>query len=477
MQLKATFAAFVISGVGVIFLMSARVGDAADPSQQFTMIGIVVALMFVYGLYLWQRSSANLATEADGETFYYLGFIFTLATLVATFMPLLWTTGKPDSKHVLGLFGLGLITTFVGLAGRIVFSQFADPLDDGENALRRVARAAEEAAQNIEAVSLQIRRSGEQMESGLKEGHGRLIVEIERQSQTFTAQLARYVEQSSRSMEQVTAVSTTRISELMDVLEERLGAIRLPPKELSEQLSAEITMSVGKLSALSAGLNESTVRLKEAGLRFSEASKAAAQAKDHFENLGGAAQGTAASMQAVAQAADKSQGAFDRVSQSVDDVEAGVRQGQLTIGKAVTDITADMDKGRAAWTSFVDASISLQDQVRQLAISAETLLKVVGAVAAAAAEAQKATLAFSEGASGLANAARLGSGATNELMDRNAEAVKKFGELMVIVNTHQAQLQKLAATISADISASQEAVRKVHKQLVASASFIVQKLE
>src|SRR5205807_4125438 len=92
-------------------------------SWHWTMTTLVVGLMVVYGVVLLIRSRTAFASETDGETFYYLGFIYTLATLVATFAPLLNSSERPESRHVLGLFGLGLITTFVGLAGRIVFAQ------------------------------------------------------------------------------------------------------------------------------------------------------------------------------------------------------------------------------------------------------------------------------------------------------------------------------------------------------------------
>src|SRR5262245_63219931 len=105
------------------------------------MITLVVGLMAVYGLVLWIRSRTEYASETDGETFYYLGFIYTLATLVATFAPLLNSAQRPESRHVLGLFGLGLITTFVGLAGRIVFSQTAPGLAQPEDDARRLGDA------------------------------------------------------------------------------------------------------------------------------------------------------------------------------------------------------------------------------------------------------------------------------------------------------------------------------------------------
>src|SRR5437879_13490173 len=107
--------------------------------------------MIVYGVVLLIRSRTAFASETDGETFYYLGFIYTLATLVATFAPLLNSAERPESRQVLGFFGLGLITTFVGLAGRIVFAQTAPgALARPEDDARRLGDAHAEAARAVE---------------------------------------------------------------------------------------------------------------------------------------------------------------------------------------------------------------------------------------------------------------------------------------------------------------------------------------
>ena len=121
-HLPATFLGFIAVGVGVILAFSWWLTGPLGGARHWTMIALVVGLMLAYGVLLWIRSRTMYAAESDGETFYYLGFIYTLATLVATFAPLLNAAERPDTRHVLGLFGLGLSTTFVGLAGRIVFA-------------------------------------------------------------------------------------------------------------------------------------------------------------------------------------------------------------------------------------------------------------------------------------------------------------------------------------------------------------------
>ncbi|HVQ17370.1 MAG TPA: hypothetical protein VMS40_27390, partial [Vicinamibacterales bacterium] len=100
-SLASTFLGFIAAGVGVIVAFSWWSGGASGGSRHWTMTALVVGLMVVYGIVLWVRSGTAYASETDGETFYYLGFIYTLATLVATFAPLLNSTERPDSRQVL----------------------------------------------------------------------------------------------------------------------------------------------------------------------------------------------------------------------------------------------------------------------------------------------------------------------------------------------------------------------------------------
>ena len=178
-SLPAIFIGFIAIGVSVIlsfsFVYRGRPGEAGH----WTMIALVVGLMLVYGVLLWIRSRTEYASEGDGETFYYLGFIYTLATLVATFAPLLNSTERPDTRQVLGLFGLGLSTTFVGLAGRIVFAQ-TGPAAAGspEHNARKLADAYAEAARAIERSTVRIVHAQQRAEGHLNESYSSAVEAI-----------------------------------------------------------------------------------------------------------------------------------------------------------------------------------------------------------------------------------------------------------------------------------------------------------
>jgi hypothetical protein len=171
-SLPAIFIGFIAIGVSVILSFSFVYRGRSGQAWHWTMIALVVGLMLVYGVVLWIRSRTEYASEGDGETFYYLGFIYTLATLVATFAPLLNSTERPDTRQVLGLFGLGLSTTFVGLAGRIVFAQTGPgAVGSPEHNAGKLADAYAEAARAIERSTVRIVHAQQRAEGHLNESY------------------------------------------------------------------------------------------------------------------------------------------------------------------------------------------------------------------------------------------------------------------------------------------------------------------
>jgi hypothetical protein len=218
-SLPSTFLGFIAAGVGVILTFSWSYRGTPGGARHWTMMALVVGMMVVYGVFLWIRSRTEYASESDGETFYYLGFIYTLATLVATFAPLLNSSERPESRHVLGLFGLGLITTFVGLAGRIVFAQtspgaFASPEDDA----RRLGDAYAEAARAIEKSTVRIVHAQQRAEGHLSESYSGAIEAIrllsDRVTQQFDSMSAQVLQQFAGVIERVTADAESAFAEL-----------------------------------------------------------------------------------------------------------------------------------------------------------------------------------------------------------------------------------------------------------------------
>lgn len=218
-SLPAIFMGFIAAGVGVILTFSWAYRGAPAGPRHWTMTALVVGMMLAYGVFLWIRSRTEYASEGDGETFYYLGFIYTLATLVATFAPLLNASDPPDSRHVLGLFGLGLITTFVGLAGRIVFAQTSPSASASpEDQARRLGDAYAEAARAIEKSTVRIVHAQQRAEGHLSESYSGAIEAIrllsDRVTQQFDSMSTQVLKQFAAVIERVTADAESAFAEL-----------------------------------------------------------------------------------------------------------------------------------------------------------------------------------------------------------------------------------------------------------------------
>jgi len=250
-SLPSTFMGFIAVGVGVILTFSWSYRGTPGPVRHWTMIGLVVGLMLVYGVVLWIRSRTEHASETDGETFYYLGFIYTLVTLVATFAPLLNSSERPESRHVLGLFGLGLITTFVGLAGRIVFAQtspgaFAGPEIDA----RRLGDAYAEAARAIERSTVRIVHAQQRAEGHLSESYSGAIDAIRtvsnRVTQQFDSTSAQALKQFAVVIERVSADAESAFAEVRNRAVREIDAA-------SSQAAKTHDMAKEQVASLTAG--------------------------------------------------------------------------------------------------------------------------------------------------------------------------------------------------------------------------------
>jgi hypothetical protein len=255
-SLPATFLGFIAVGVGVILTFSWWAPGPPGGSRHWTMTALVVGLMVVYGILLWIRSRTQYASEPDGETFYYLGFIYTLATLVATFAPLLNSSERPESRQVLGLFGLGLVTTFVGLAGRIVFAQTAAvTLARPDEDARRLGDAYAEAARAIERSTVRIVHAQQRAEGHLSESYsgaveairilsGRVTQQFDSMSAQVLRQFAAVIERVSADAESAFAEVRNRAVQEIDAASRQAAKTHEMAKEQVESLTAETANAV-----------------------------------------------------------------------------------------------------------------------------------------------------------------------------------------------------------------------------------------
>jgi hypothetical protein len=125
---KGLFALIAILGFSGILIFKLRGLDADF------VAGGAVALMIIYGFAAFQFRRIRLRPDRLGDNFYYLGFIYTLASLSAALLQIRRGASIDD---LLGSFGIALFTTIIGVAGRVLFVQMRGDIDEVEDEVRK----------------------------------------------------------------------------------------------------------------------------------------------------------------------------------------------------------------------------------------------------------------------------------------------------------------------------------------------------
>ena len=255
------FLGAVTSGTFAIFLLGELHGAAL-----FVALGIMV----LFGLVVWNKVRSELASEGDADTFYYLGFLFTLATLVRAFWPYMpfFLSGNPGvtEAQVLGLFGLGLFTTFFGLAGRIVLSRMGvsdDAEISGSFALlaNRFGELSDEVRKTADDFVQQRERLTHEMEqiSGVAmmaaKGYGKKVDE----SLTDLFKLLRAsVEKSAQDTVASTGALLNDLKDSRGLVQETTDGIRDNSQRLRRAVNAlsdHVEKTVNAMGVVASGLN------------------------------------------------------------------------------------------------------------------------------------------------------------------------------------------------------------------------------
>jgi hypothetical protein len=513
-SLPSTFLGFIAVGVGVILTFSVWFAGPPGGSRHWTMTALVVGLMLVYGVLLWIRSRTAYASETDGETFYYLGFIYTLATLVAAFAPLLNSSERPQSRHVLGLFGLGLITTFVGLAGRIVFAQTAPGLAQPEDDARRLGDAYTDAARAIErstvrivhaqrraeghlsesysgaaeAIRTVIERVSADAESAFVEMRKRAVLEIDAASR----QAARTHDTAREQIESLAAGTASAVRALtervvQDVarmaqesateVETRLGALRLPPEDIGEKLTVVLT----DLAERAEQLRRATASV---GAAYGELAETLAEAVNSARDGGRAFSALTVSADAATSAMTSAKTTVERFAAHLTELGAGAaalerlpHEGASIIA-TLGDLRTHLGEANRAWAEVAGVTDDASESMARAGAALSSLEHGTRA-------AEQSVLNWSGGLTKAGAGLHVLTEMTERAVQLGKDAVATQAQLSAQISgpladqlrRHSEAAGALANRLQEDLRASEEAVRRVHHHLIDASRFILSKVE
>jgi hypothetical protein len=261
---KGLFGFIAVFGFGMITALKIYNYDSD------IVAGFAVVLMLVYGLIAYRIPEVSLRLDRLGDNFYYLGFIYTLASLSAALVQL---RADPDITAILGSFGIALVTTIVGVAGRVLFAQMRTEIEEVEEAIRRDLADASNALKALLSQSL---RDFETFHTSLQqvanETVGRMGTTIDAQvglvgdaAQAIADKIsAAFQENEEHAKAHVKA--TKAITSAIDKLLKRLDAVELPTERLEKQLSSIGNELEELLKRVSAALDDVANRLNAMNL-------------------------------------------------------------------------------------------------------------------------------------------------------------------------------------------------------------------
>lgn len=109
-----------------------------EVSDSLMAAACAVVLLVLYTFFAWQVSFFRLHTDRLGDNCYYLGFVFTLASLAAALVEIELYAGDRGAvlERLIGSFGVALLSTILGILLRVFFMQMRREVEDLEEDLR-----------------------------------------------------------------------------------------------------------------------------------------------------------------------------------------------------------------------------------------------------------------------------------------------------------------------------------------------------
>jgi hypothetical protein len=223
--------------IGIAWLSTTLVGVAAlvysaisQSSRTFTILGLIV-LLVAYASYGYSIRKKNTIQFAD--SLYYMGFLWALFALIATFV--VWPAPKMTTDAVLTTFGYALVTTFCGMFLRLVIMHFQDTASD------RLMNAQETIDHRVAALIQQINEATMEITAFRDRAACDLGGTLHDLVQSLADVREKIVEQHQTMTKMMTAGFESSLKEILG----RLAAIQIPQEILTTEV-AKLVATLGK---------------------------------------------------------------------------------------------------------------------------------------------------------------------------------------------------------------------------------------
>jgi chaperonin cofactor prefoldin len=335
--------------------------------RTFTLVGLI-ALLVAYAAYGSSLKKKNILQFAD--SLYYMGFLWALFALIATFV--LWPAPKLTTDAVLTTFGYALVTTFCGMLLRLLIIQFQATLPD------RLVHAQETIDRRVAALIQQINEATMEITS-FKDRAAKDLGGTLHDLVRSLADVREKITEQQRTM--TTAMSAGFESSLKDILG-RLAAIRIP----QEILTTEVAKLVAALGKRGEDVEEAVQRLekslmqtaetvtrfgdslygseavKKVGAAVTDLSRTIKERSDEFVTMNTALEASRAELDTQLNSLQSLRSAFAMVSTQLSTLETELKD--MSINSISADVRNELMNVQKAIHSSLDASQAIESTMR-----------------------------------------------------------------------------------------------------------------
>lgn len=328
------------AGIGFVAIISTK---AIGINTTWVAAGAVLS-MILYALIIGRSGTGRLRADQAGDNCYYLGLIYTLASLsyaIATFDP-----SNTASTIVQG-FGIALATTIVGLILRVYFSQGRPDLENVEEQARlELTEASTRLKAELNGVVRQMNDFSRELQQSMQEMHEAATKNIEDFTKSSVLGLQSVVETANAAMSSESSDFTAR----------------------SKKYSTSFNALLGKLEQHSATLEQLNTAHSAIASTADVAKDAAASALSIIEALHKTAGGATAAATAAESASTAASHSARQLADTVGDFEESLARIRQETDKQIAELAAGPGTVAANTIATVNSACeALVLQIEQIA--------------------------------------------------------------------------------------------------------------
>lgn len=225
---------------GCAFIAFSKVTGMNPVASMFVPIG----LMVIYLMLAWSFSAIRLHDEQTGDNLYYMGFLFTLASLGAS---LYLFTGESSTDEVVRNFGIAISSTITGIALRIFYNQSRRDVLDIERATRHdlaaVARRVRAELESSTREFASLRRANNQL---INEGFESVVKQVNKTGEKLAGALSNLTDSTLKPISEVSEKFNRAIEDSLKGVSTKLSDVT---SKIDESASVVMKTNQSMLSA------------------------------------------------------------------------------------------------------------------------------------------------------------------------------------------------------------------------------------